>query len=254
MTRPKIYQIQKMLAPVHRAARADAPIDTQALYGECAEFLEAEENFARVRLLRDDYIGFIQADMLSQEMFEPTHRVIVPHTLLYAETDFKKPSVASLTMGAEVRVIGEDEKYARLHNGSYVFAQHLRPVDFRAADFVAVAEQFLHAPYFWGGKSSLGIDCSGLVQLSLYMSGRTVPRDSGPQEKLIGEPLPAKLSYEDIQRGDLLFWPGHVAIARGYGTMIHATANVMLVTIESIAKACERIAEDGTRLSVIKRI
>ena len=254
MNKPKIYQIQKALAPVQRAARADAPLDTQALYGECVEFLGAEEDFARVRLLSDDYIGFIPADMLSRDVFEPTHRVTVPRSLLYGDTDFKKPPVNALTMGAEVRVVGEDGKYARLHDGQFIFADHLRPLDFQAADFVTVAEQFLHSPYFWGGKSVLGIDCSGLVQTSLAMSGQRAPRDSGPQEKLLGETLPAKLAYEDILRGDLLFWPGHVAIARGYGTMIHATASFMQVVVEPIAKAVERILETDGRLSCIKRL
>lgn len=253
MSRAKIYQIHQPLAPVQRAARADAPIDTQAIYGECAEFLGAEDEWARVRLLHDDYIGFIPASMLSQDVFEPTHRVIVPRTLIYADRDFKKPPVNSLTMGAEIRIVGEDGDYCRLHDGTFVFSQHIRTRDFKAPDFVAVAEQFVHTPYLWGGKSSLGLDCSGLVQLSFYMSGHKVPRDSGPQEKLLGETLPAKIAYEDIQRGDLLFWPGHVAIARGYGTLIHATANVMQVTIESIAKACERILDNDLRLSCIKR-
>lgn len=250
----KIYQIHEPIANISRAARPDAPLDTQALYGERVEFLSAENDWARVRLLRDDYIGFMPMALLSQDIFEPTHRVIVPRTLVFTKPDLKTPPVTAYTMAAEVCVIGEDGKFSRLHSGGYVFTQHVRQLNFKAVDYVAVAEQFLHVPYLWGGRSALGLDCSGLVQLSLLMTGQNVPRDSGPQEKAIGEALPQKIPYEDIQRGDLLFWPGHVAVARGYGTMIHATADVMQVTIESINKACERILEDGMRLSCIKRL
>ncbi|MES2905534.1 MAG: NlpC/P60 family protein [Pseudomonadota bacterium] len=254
MSAEKIYQIHETVANVYRAARPDAPLDTQVLYGERVEHVGTENDWARVRLLRDDYIGFMPINLLKQDIFEPTHRVIVPRTLIFAKPDLKTPPVGALTMAAEVRIIDEDGKFSRLSNGGFAFTQHFRPLSFKATDFVAVAEQFLHAPYLWGGRSVLGIDCSGLVQTSLLMAGQRVPRDSGPQEKALGEPLPQKISYEDIQRGDLLFWPGHVAIARGYGTMIHATAHVMQVTIESINKACERILEDGTRLSCIKRL
>ncbi len=250
----KIFQIRAPLAPLRRAGRADAPLDTQAFCGERAEFLKAEKDWAQVRLLSDNYIGFVPAEALSLTVVEPTHRVIVPHSLIFPEENFKTPPSGALTMGAEVHVEGENNGYARMAGGGYIFAQHLRALDFRFPDFVAVAEQFLHAPYLWGGKSVLGIDCSGLVQLSLFMAGMRAPRDSGPQEKALGHALSEKTPFEDIQRGDLLFWPGHVAIACGQGSMIHATAFAMQTIIEPIAAACARIAGQGMPLSAVKRL
>jgi cell wall-associated NlpC family hydrolase len=250
----KIYQVREPLAPVRRAARETAPLDTQALYGERVEFLNSEKDWAQVRLLSDGYIGFVPADSISRENYDPTHRVTVPRTLLFSQPDLKTPPVSALTMGALVRVEAETGNFARLYDGTYVFAQHLHPADFHFSDFVAVAEQFLFTPYLWGGKSSLGIDCSGLVQLSLFMAGIIAPRDSGPQEKALGETLPAKLGYDDIKRGDLLFWKGHIAIAQGYGSLIHATAHFMQVVAEPAATACERIEKQGTKLSCIKRL
>jgi cell wall-associated NlpC family hydrolase len=250
----KIYQIYEPLAPVRRAARPDAPLDTQALYGERLEFLNSEKDWAQVRLLSDGYIGFVPADSIARENYEPTHLVTVPRTLVFSQPDLKIPPSSALTMGALVKIESETNGFAQLHDGVYVFAQHLQPVDFRFTDFVAVAEQFLHAPYLWGGKSALGIDCSGLAQLSLFMTGISAPRDSGPQEKSLGEVLPAKLGPDDVKRGDLLFWKGHIAIARGYGSMIHATAHFMQVVIEPIAAAVERIAAQGISLSCIRRL
>jgi cell wall-associated NlpC family hydrolase len=250
----KIYQVREALAPVRRAARNDAPLDTQALYGERVEFMGAEKDWAQVRLLGDGYIGFVPAASISRETFEPTHHVSVPRTLSFASPDFKTPPAGELTMGAQVAVEREENGYARLRSGVYVFARHLQPLDFHFPDYVAVAELFLHAPYLWGGKSLLGIDCSGLMQMSLSMAGIPAPRDSGPQEKALGEALPMRVNYNDIRRGDLLFWKGHIAVARGYGSLIHATAHFMQVVIEPIAAACERIAAQGTPLSAIKRL
>lgn len=250
----KIYQIKDPIAPVRRAARKDAPLDTQALYGERVEFLNSEKDWAQVKLLSDGYIGFVPAAALSRENFEPTHRVAVPRSFAFSTANFKTPPIGTLTMGALVKVETEENGYANLHDGTYIFAAHLKPVDTRLTDFVEIAEQFVHTPYLWGGKSALGIDCSGLAQLSLFMAGINAPRDSGPQEKTLGEALPPRLGYDDIKRGDLLFWKGHVAIARGYGSMIHATAEFMQVVIEPVAAACARIEKQGTKLTSVKRL
>jgi cell wall-associated NlpC family hydrolase len=254
MTSGKIYQIHEPLAPIRRAARVDAPLDTQAFFGERAEFLNSENDWVKVRLLADNYIGFMPSAMLSRNIYEPTHRVIVPRSFVFPKANLKTPPINALIMGAQVKVDEESEGYAQLSTGGYIFAQHLRPADFRFPDFVSVAEHFLHAPYLWGGKSILGIDCSGLVQLSLSMAGIEAPRDSGPQEKTLGEVLPEKLKYDDVKRGDLLCWKGHIALARGNGALIHATANFMQVVIEPIAVACERIAKQGIPLTSIRRL
>ena len=130
---------------------------------------------------------------------------------------------------------------------------HLAPLDFVEPDFVAVAERFLGVPYLWGGKTALGLDCSGLVQVALTAAGMACPRDSDMQERALGAPLPGD-GEQSLQRGDLVFWEGHVAIVRDRATLIHANAFHMAVAIEPIAEALARIRDGGSEITSVRRM
>ncbi len=147
----------------------------------------------------------------------------------------------------------EDGPFAITGEGLYLSRQHLGSLDANSPDFVAVAERFVGTPYLWGGKSSFGIDCSGLVQLSLAAAGITSPRDSDMQQASLGRLLdPAEA--KTLRRGDLLFWKGHVAIARDTGTIVHANAHHMATVTENTANAIARIRAAGSELVAIRRI
>ena len=132
--------------------------------------------------------------------------------------------------------------------------RHLAPLDTTESDVVAVAERFLGVPYLWGGKTSLGLDCSGLVQVALTACGILCPRDSDMQERALGTPLTPPAGLANLRRGDLLFWKGHVAIARDAATLVHANAFHMAVAIEPVAEAVKRIKAAGCEVTSIRRL
>ena len=242
-------------APVlslHREPRFDARIDTQALLGERVRVFETREGWAWLQLEKDGYVGYAAMDDLARPVAAPTHRVAVPSTFMFPAPDIKAQPVVTVTLNAEVAVLREDERFAHLANGHFIIARHLKPLGDFEGDFVAVAEAFRHVPYLWGGKSVLGLDCSGLVQLSLQAAGRASPRDSDMQENGLGEALPID-DFAGLRRGDLIFWDGHVGIMADQRTLLHANGHFMQVTLEPLADAVERIAKRYGRITAIKR-
>jgi len=236
---------------VRRAASHEAQAVTEALLGEIVTVYEAtEEGWAWGQLARDGYVGWLGSYALATPGPAPTHTVRVPRTLCFSSADIKQPPLAALPMGATLTVVKQDARFAVTASGWHVPAAHLSPLDARAEDFVAVAEQFLGAPYLWGGKTMLGIDCSGLVQVALQAAGIDCPRDSDMQEAALGQQMP----LAGMRRGDLLFWKGHVAIARDAKTILHANAHAMMVAIEPAKEALARIEAAGGALTRVKRI
>ena len=239
-------------APIRHKPRFDATLDTEALHGETVHvFEETAEGWSWVQLATDGYVGYAPSAMLAPAASLPTHRVSVLRTFLYPGPDMKLPPQAALSMASLVTVVARKPPFAMLEDGSAVIARHLAPLDEFASDFVTVAEGFLGTPYLWGGRTSLGIDCSALVQIALLMAGVDAPRDSDMQLAEIGERL--DITATRPRRGDLVFWPGHVGIMRNGKTLLHANAHHMLVASEPLRAARARIAAAGADIICLRR-
>lgn len=240
---------------LHRNPSHEAPVDTQAIYGESVTVYDEHEGWAWVQLHDDSYVGYLPSATLGEAGPEPTHKVGSLRTFLYPGPNLKLPNEGLLTLNSKVAVIGIEGEYARLASGRYVFAAHLIALDVFEADYVGVAERLEHTPYLWGGKTTVGLDCSGLAQTCLTSAGIKAPRDSDMQEKLLGTAVEVKPDLSGLQRGDLVFWKGHVGLMMDETRLIHATGHSMTVYVEPLAVAGKRIRETSYgAISSIKRL
>lgn len=237
---PADHKVVRGRVGLHRRPDAATPFDTVLLFGETFRVLDRSNGWAWGQAALDGYVGYVRNDALAPvQSARPTHAVRSMACQLYREPRLKQPPIGILPFAARVCVSGERDGYARVDGNLWVPAPLLRPLDRPQSNWVAVAERFEGVPYVWGGRSSSGIDCSGLVQLSLQAAGHDCPRDSDMQEAALGQTLDDDAS---LARGDLIFWRGHVGIMTDADTLLHANAHHMATAREPLADAIERIA------------
>src|ERR1700677_1667611 len=231
-------------APLRRSPQADAPLETEALHGERVIVYDEQAGWVWAQLERDQYVGYLPTAALGAPS-APTHRVAALRTHAYPGPAIKLPPRMALSLGAELRIVRQDGDFAVSEDGLYLWSRSLAELGARESDAVAVAELFLETPYLWGGRTSEGIDCSGLVQTALAAAGAASPRDSDMQEAALGEPIAIDEPRTPLARGDLVFWKGHVGIMRDPVTLLHANGWHMKTVSEPLAQAGERIAANG---------
>jgi hypothetical protein len=220
----------------------DAVIGSELLPGEEFAVLEISGGWAWGYCRNDHYVGYVEAIALV-ETPRPTHLVAAAHAPILAEPDIHAPVLASLPMGA--RVTGEERSGFLGTDAGYMPFTSVRPLDAYEHDPVAVAERLDGSPYLLGGRTVSGIDCSGLVQLSLALCGTPAPRDSD-QQRVLGNALPEDA---ELKRGDLVFFKGHVGLMVDEERLIHATGHHGRTLIEPLDEIAARTAiQDRRRL------
>ena len=246
-------QIEAPALPLRREPRFDATLDTEGLFGETLNLFDESEGWAWVQLARDGYVGYMPSESLAATVTAPTHKIAALRTYVYPSADFKTPPLTLLSLNALVSVAGEEGRFLALKGGGFVIAEHARTLEEHAPDFVDVALAFRGTPYLWGGRTSAGIDCSGLVQVSMQGAGLPCPRDSDMQEAELGERLGAD-ALDTVKRGDLLFWRGHVGIVQSPEWLLHASGHQMEVVVEPVLRAVERLAATHGTVTSIRRV
>ena len=246
-------QVSAPSLPLRREPRFDARLDTEVLLGETATVYDESEGWAWVQLSRDFYVGYVPSEGLTRRLVTPTHRIAALRSYVYPEPDGKTPPLALLSLNARIACERAEGKFLALAGGGYVFAAHAAPIGATEPDFVAVAEAFLGTPYLWGGRTSIGLDCSGLVQLALEAAGHAAPRDADMQAAELGRVIELRGGAK-LRRGDLVFWEGHVGIMTSAKDFLHANAFHMAVEAEPFARAKKRIKAAGYEVSCVRRL
>jgi hypothetical protein len=251
----KAHEIGAAQAPVRRAPAPEAELETEALKGEGITIYDiSPDGWAWGQLAGDGYVGYVPAAALAAAGPAATHKVTAPRTLVYPGPSIKLPPTETLSLGCRLVIARTEEPFAITASGGHVPMVHLAPVERMETDFVAVAERFLGTPYLWGGKTSLGMDCSGLVQLALAACGIPCPRDTDMQQQALGSALAPPHEPAQWRRGDLLFWKGHVAVVRDEATLVHANAGSMAVALEAMATGLPRIRGIVGEITSVRRL
>ena len=250
----EVFEVREPIAPLREQPAAGAMLSTQALKGERVTIYDRNgEGWAWGQIESDGYVGWLPDAALAKPLAPPTHKITALRTFAFPGPSIKLDPAETLVMGSLVGIEREDGVFAVTREGLFLPRPHVSGINSYASDFVAIAERFVGTPYLWGGKSSLGIDCSGLVQLALSAAGIRCPRDSDMQQQALGRPLDAAASRQ-LRRGDLIFWKGHVAIARDADSIVHANAFHMATVIERTCEAIARIRQAGSDVVAIRRL
>ncbi len=248
------HQVRAPSAPVRSEPSGRSALSSQALFGEIVRVYDARGDWAWGQLAGDGYVGYLPRAALVRDITAPTHTITAARSLLFREADIKSPDPRPIGLNARLGVEENLGALSRLAGGAgFAVTAHIAPLGETRADFVTTAEAFLGAPYLWGGKQAWGIDCSGLVQVSLAAAGIDAPRDSDMQREELGESLDAG-DLSALRRGDLVFWRGHVGIMVSPGDLLHANVHHMAVVIEPLPAALERIGRTAGDILRIARM
>lgn len=245
-------QIRSGFVAVKETPSFEARQSTELLFGEGFTVLEERDGWAWGQNGTDGYVGWLRVEALDADINDPTHKVTALRTFLYPEADLKQPFIDVLSMGARVCVVAEQGDWREIAGGGWVHVRHLVPLDDAAADFVSVAERFVGTPYLWGGRTSIGLDCSGLVQVALIAAGIACPRDADQQAASVGTLISSDGAGVAYQRSDLVYFPGHVGIMLDASTLLHANAHHMQVVAEPLAVVLDRAGPKG--INAVKRL
>jgi cell wall-associated NlpC family hydrolase len=248
-------QVAQGIAPLRKAPAPGTALVSELLFGEVVRVFEEKDGVAWVQNATDGYVGYTDSAALAAPVRAPTHVVAAILTYVAPEPVIRAPCLDHLSLGAAVTVTGTKGRYAELATGGWVPAQHLVEAGSFETDPVAVAARLTGSPYVWGGRSSLGLDCSALVQLALARCGVTAPRDSDMQEAALGTAVDYDGDASVLRHGDLVFWKGHVGIFTAPDRFLHANARDMAVATAPFAEVVRYIEEaEKMKVSSVRRL
>lgn len=235
----KKFQVVTRSTPIREHPDHFSTLTSELLYGETVETISHHGNFLKCININDGYEGYVIKEALSDDILTPNKKIVRMHSFVYSDPDFRTPTITYLSFLSAITTTGNTENgFSEIEGGGWLWSDDLAPMEHKAKNITTTAQMFLNLPYLWGGKTSRGVDCSGLVQLALHHAGQTCPRDSGDQEfEIHGTNVDFGNEYTpaNLQKGDIVFFKGHVGIMMDESNIINATARTMDVRIEKLS-------------------
>lgn len=246
-------QARAGMVPLREAPQGDTRQVSELLFGEEFIVYETRDGWAWGQCVADDYVGYARADDLRSDPLRPTHKIGVLRAHLFSEPDLKSVPLDQVSLGSRASVVDRSGSFARLSDGGWLHQVALAPLDAIEPDFVATALSFMGVPYLWGGRSSLGLDCSGLAQIGLAEAGIACPRDSYMQMEAVGDPVSLDGPY---RRGDLVVFPNHCGLMLDEAEIVHANATAMCVSRDPLSRVVEIVEKEsgGVGITGVRRI
>ena len=249
-----VHRVRASVAPLRRAPRHDAVLDTELLFGEDFTVYHQADGWAWGQSRHDGYVGYAPADALAEDQVAPTHRVKALSSFVLPAPEPRRLPDQWLSMNALVAVAETRDPYCRLDTGGWVPTVHLAPLGTAEADPLEVARRFMDVPYLWGGRTCRGLDCSGLVQLAVEAAGMRCPRDSDVQATTLGRAIDTA-DPGGFATGDLVFLPGHVGFIEYGAQLLHANATDMAVSRELLQEVLAREKQrSGHGITAVRRL
>lgn len=243
-------RISKSTSSVKSEPNHQCEATSELLFGESLLVLEQEGLWCKIRSARDGYEGFVETSACDFSSQSSTHWVSTKATLVFERPDIKTPVVQRLLFGSELTLTdaGVSQNFLKLVGNGYVWAADCseKHAPLRSSLIEIAQDNYLHAPYLWGGRSTNGCDCSGLVQMVAMARGVGLPRDSRDQEVA----LSVDVEFDSRTAEDLVYWSGHVALLKTPELVLHSTAHSMRCCIEPLQDVIDRAGEPSS----IKRI